>query len=476
VTVRYVDSNAVGLNDGTSWTDAWTALASADAAASTAGDEIRIAYNHADATGGTVTFSGGTLFNPIKLISTDPADDTYRTGALFANNVGIITIYGDVNVWGMAIQGTAAGGAPEINLADSNKRQYYCDCSFLWDDRSSFNLGNGTVVEFVNCTFDRNHANGEAMRMAGRGASMLFRNCVFLKTLGQDVCFTALGEYMVKLTLIDCDLSAFSTIMGSISWGGDFIFRRCKVKSGYTLISTKPTTYPHWRAIMEGCTDGTITIPELGLTEIQNQYGTIKSSLSRYRTGGADDGEQANAHSWEMVSSANALELQQWIKTPPMVRWVDGGASITATVFIAGGATLQDDDFWIELSGPDDAGSATSRGFFERSNDTALDVPMTPRDTPANLTTDGSSTWNGTGVGTKQKLSITYTPTIAGPVTVRALLAKPSTTVYVDPRIDGLSTDGIEFVAQGVQANEIGGAGGGAASILGGGQLTGGFS
>ncbi|KKN09818.1 hypothetical protein LCGC14_1042910 [marine sediment metagenome] len=435
MTVRYVDSNAIGANNGTSWTDAWTALASADAAASTAGDEIRIAYNHVDATGGALVFSGGTLFNPVKLVSTDPADDTYRTGALFANNTGTISITGDVNAWGMTIRGTSDGNT-EINLGTNNQRQYYCDCDFLWDDRPSFCIGWGTFNEFVNCTFDRNHANGEAMRMSGRGASMLFRNCTFLKTLGEDVCFGTWTDYLNKVTLEDCDLSAFSTIKGSISTSLDLILRRCKVKAGYTLVTTIPTTWPHWRALMEGCTDGTITVPELGLTEIQTHYGTIKSSLSRYRTGGADDSEQANAHSWEMVSSANALELQQWIKTPPMVRWVDGGASITVTVFIAGGATLQDDEFWIELSGPDDAGSATSRGFFERSNDTALDVPMTPRDTPANLTTDGSSTWNGTGVGTKQKLSVTYTPTTAGPVTVRALLAKASTTLYVDPKLE----------------------------------------
>ena len=471
----YVDSNnGAPTAPYETWAKAATDLATVDSLAS-AGEEVRVAFDHADATGGTIDFTGSTLFNPVKLVSTDPATDLYRTGAQFANAVAAATIRGDVSVWGMTIQATLAG-ASDINLGTSFQKQYYCDCEFLWDDRSTFSTGFGTVVEFVNCSFDRTHTNGEAMRISGRGASMLFKNCVFLKTLGQDICFNSWGDNLNKVTLEDCDISAFSTILGSTSVGLDLILRRCKVKSGYTLAAGKPATYPHWRALMEGCTDGTITVPELGLTEIQNHYGTIKSDLSRYRTGGADDGEQVNAHSWEMVSSANALELQQWIKTPPMVRWVDGGASITVTVFIAGGATLQDDEFWIELSGPDDAGSATSRGFFERSNDTALDVPMTPRDATNNLTTDGSSTWNGTGVGTKQKLSVTYTPTTAGPVTVRALLAKPSTTVYVDPRIDGLSTDGIEFVAQGVQANEVGGAGGGAASILGGGQLTGGFS
>lgn len=188
--------------------------------------------------------------------------------------------------------------------------------------------------------------------------------------------------------------------------------------------------------LLEACEDGTQTVPSLGLTEILNSYGGIKSDLTRYRTGGADDGEQVNAHSWEMICSANAKELFQWLKSPPMVRWVDGGSSLTFTVYIAGGATLQDDEFWIELSGPDDAGSATSRGHFERSNDTAPDVPMTPRDTPSNLSTDGSSTWNGAGVGTKQKISITYTPTIAGPVTVRCSFAKASATVYIDPKLD----------------------------------------
>mgnify|MGYP006959937997 CR=1 FL=1 len=46
MTLRYVDSNAVGLNDGTSWTDAYSDFAACIAGSLVAGDTIHGAHNH----------------------------------------------------------------------------------------------------------------------------------------------------------------------------------------------------------------------------------------------------------------------------------------------------------------------------------------------------------------------------------------------------------------------------------------------
>jgi len=190
--------------------------------------------------------------------------------------------------------------------------------------------------------------------------------------------------------------------------------------------------WPGTFILVEGCSSSTnLTVAELGLTEYVDMWGTVKSDLTRYRTGGADDDENANAHSWEMVSSANALEIHNPLKTPPMMRWVEAGVDVTVTLYVASGVTLQDDEFWIELSGSDNTANpnTTTQGYTATTR-AAIQA------TPANLTTDAVSTWNGVGVGTKQECSVTFTPAEAGPVVVRACLAKASTTVYIDPRLD----------------------------------------
>ena len=55
--------------------------------------------------------------------------------------------------------------------------------------------------------------------------------------------------------------------------------------------------------------------------------------------------------------------------------------------------------------------------------------------TPANLTADGVSEWNGADVTTAQYIDITYTPDKPGPIEARIYLAKPSERVSVDPKI-----------------------------------------
>ena len=91
------------------------------------------------------------------------------------------------------------------------------------------------------------------------------------------------------------------------------------------------------------------------------------------------------------------------------------------------------------MSSPSEEVSPTSRNKFRTTK-------PEPLATPTALTSDTSS-WTGTGVGTKQKVEVAISPTIAGTVTVRCYLAKPSTTVYVDPKI---STTGNQRVFNGV--------------------------
>jgi hypothetical protein len=117
------------------------------------------------------------------------------------------------------------------------------------------------------------------------------------------------------------------------------------------------------------------------------------------------------------------------LESPPITAWTDGDASTAHTyrIAIASDATIQDDELWIELEGPNDA-ATDSKAVFQTSR-------VAPLGTAANLPTDSGSTWTGTGVGTKQYAQVSYTPDKPGPVTVRVFMAKASDNIYVDAKI-----------------------------------------
>jgi hypothetical protein len=81
----------------------------------------------------------------------------------------------------------------------------------------------------------------------------------------------------------------------------------------------------------------------------------------------------------------------------------------------------------VDLIGPNDA-ATDSLGVRQ----TTRPDPMA---TPANLTTDASSTWNGADVTTKQQIDVVYTPDKPGPITARVYVATPSERVRIDPKI-----------------------------------------
>jgi hypothetical protein len=122
-----------------------------------------------------------------------------------------------------------------------------------------------------------------------------------------------------------------------------------------------------------------------------------------------------------------AIPVRLW-RVPPL-QWTDGDASTAHTfrIAIASDATINDDEFWIELEGPNDA-ATDSKAVFQSSR-------VAPRTTAAALTTDASSSWTGSGVGTKQYAEVSYTPDKPGPISVRCYLAKASDNVFVDPKI-----------------------------------------
>lgn len=159
----------------------------------------------------------------------------------------------------------------------------------------------------------------------------------------------------------------------------------------------------------------------------QTYSGTVTHESTIVRTGGASDG--TTAISRKMVSSSDS-EFHAPLELDPIVIWNESTSSITVTVHIVtDNVTLTDAECWLEVEELGTSGFPLS----VIQSDRAADILATP----ANQTTS-TETWTTTGLTTpvKQKLHVTFTPAEKGPLKVRVMLAKASTTVYVCPKAE----------------------------------------
>lgn len=422
--IKYVDSTATGANNGTSWANAYTALSSV--ASSAAGDEIRV--SHTDTQTLFVGLNlGGSVANPVTMWSINKSDDSYAFGAVIVAN-------------GQSFDGSyiAHGFLRKTSTSLDFNRNAAGFATARWEDSEFQKTGTGTseiinyagsgpcLLELVNCRFTQSSTGKWTGFRPENGSILRLLNCTFAMDFSQGFAnaLNGIGQPNIY-EAVDCDLSAITNLYYTTHTCTNLVhWRRCKTHASLTV--STPVSQDTSEFLLEDCASGTLNVPPVGLVNYTTFRGAITGSLSEYRTGGADDGANANAHSWKFVTNANCRIFQP-IKSPSMAVWVPGGASITVTAYVASGATLYDDEVWLEIDGPDNAGSPSARGYFATSR-------MAQRGTRAALASD-SSTWNGSGVGTVQKLSLTYTPTLAGWVTGRVCCGKASATVYVDPKL-----------------------------------------
>jgi len=199
------------------------------------------------------------------------------------------------------------------------------------------------------------------------------------------------------------------------------------------MVDASDSVMPGSRYEFYHCQAGTDADPAYQM-EIHTSRGKIKADTASYRTSGSSDDERTNPISWDMDTTAgsernypgNALE------SPPITGWTtgDGATAVVFRIYIASGGTQQDDDVWFDLVGPNDA-ATNSLGVRKTTR-------VAPEGTPANLTTDGTSTWTGADVGTKQYMEITYTPDKPGPIHAIVHMATDAGAtghIFIDPKI-----------------------------------------
>ena len=434
----YVYSGAVGTASGADWANAKTTL-TAGASAASAADRLIVADDHAESssTAQTITFPSTNTGQPNIVLcvsrtgSVPPVDTDLRTTAtVTTTGANAINLNGSVYCYGITF--TAGSGSSLANLvfnsANAARRQTFEQCAFRLGSTNAANtisLGGlsstSSRVEWNNCTVQFG-ATGQSINRDASVHTFVWRNksgstaitgATFPTTL-----FSSTGAG-AGVTLRGLDLSSLT---GTIFGFGGQLNRviNCKLNASVTIGSPSGAQQVGVQVLGSGSS----TIAERN--EWPQYVGTLTTETTIVRTSsGASDG--TTAYSWKMVSTANSSLVQPLDSFDGGIWNDDVGVSKTLTVrCITDNVTLNDNELFLEATYLGSSGSPLS---------TLLSTA------PATILTTGSAlatsatTWNTTGLTTPvyQKLTATFTPQMAGLVGIRVKLAKPSTTVYVDP-------------------------------------------
>ena len=431
----YVDSTALGLNDGTTKADAWTTPHSLPSLL--AGDIVYIAHFSEDTNTYTAsrTWVGPTSGVPARIISIDFGSDAHTpangnqfntsNGNYIATFDGAFAFYGGVSVKA----GTYIQFIPDLN------EQMLLDYIFLrpganqyvWFNPASGGqvLGNYVVIDcgadtgpsagrilYPKATFITKLDIANGLNRTGNVVDMLFAASTPNEISG--------GDWTSLTNVTSPELIRLSAAEGKIS------LQHLKVPASWTAWIESATTDAYFTGTVIGCGNGDAPAQLAHVT----YEGRALSTTSITRTGGATF--EGIAASWQITTTAQAS-----YDFPYLTPWIYANIATTGTYELAlfvthdtvPTADYDDDEVWIEVQYKDEA----TGEWFRASDRVALDG------TPA-AQTDDSSTWSGAGPSYtyKQKLHATgLTVGATGLVRARACFAVASITTgsntFLDP-------------------------------------------
>ena len=438
----YVRSSAAGTGTGADWTNAYTTL-SAALSGKAAGDTIYVAHDHAETSAAaiTLTLTAGTTANPLKIICVNaagsvppaPADKAETatittTGASAINWAGAFHVY----VYGITFNIGTGATAAGMSAASTSGAFVFEKCKFYilnTATTSGISLHNSPQqwARLFDCQFAFSNAsqkinsNGYHMQFIGSNGTDL----VTLSPSGSvlpSVLVAASGSGPVDF--IGCDLSSLSgkTIHnGTITAWANPRLVNCRLPASVTVGTNGYAANGQYLDVI-GCHSTTNV-------ERNERYGNsanLTTETTIVRTGGASDG--TTAFSWKIVGKTTNSFTEPFATFDGEIWNTATGAAKTLTVHtVTDGVTLNDDEIWLEVE------------YLGRSTDPMMsridDRKATYMSTAAAQASD-TATWTTTGLVSpvKQKLEVTFTPQMAGPVRWRVKFAKQAVnTVYVCP-------------------------------------------
>lgn len=436
MTIYYVDSAGSNTSPYDTWAKAATAIATVAAIPPAAGSTLYVASSHSESTAGSLSWSwtNGTATSPIRVICADKTSGappaTLATGGIVATTGAstlTVTTDGVVYIYGLIFNISSSTSVPTITVVAAstiNTSAYLEQCDLNLVGSGSSGKINGDQRGILKQCRVKFAAAGQLVDIS-KGLMWLGGSLSAGGTSPTSLlnASTSTGSYAV---FQDFDLSQASSTINLFSNAGcaATTVRRCVLPASWSgaLYASRPTA--------SGVADMT-AVDNAGTNYIlrrANQFGDVYSETSIVRAGGNSNGTMLL--SWKLVSiAASGVFPIGALQTGEFVFWNQVvGASKTVTVeFIHDNVTgLKDNELWLEV---DYSGSSSSPlGTLATSAPNVLAAGTT--------LTASSATWNGTGGmvnPNKQKVSVTFTPQLAGFFIARVYLAKASYTVYVDP-------------------------------------------
>lgn len=399
--IYYVWSGAAGLNDGTSWTDAYTAFASAVTAASTLGDIILIHKASSETLNADTTYtanSNHTPTNPLQCIVVDkdasdlPVDDYTDMGVngIDAGSTYHIFLTGNFYFWGIRITtgDTSSSFSGEISFENS---EYTMDAA----TGESINTGALTKTTFINSKLTFAGAGKHRIKGNGDGGTMYFLGGS-ITAVTNDTVFFEVGALQGDACVLNgVNLSGINptSSWASISSGSEncrFEMRNCYLPaSPPALVNSDIGTQSFASALNCGGTDGRY------YSYRSASSSTMIHDTTTHRDGGAEyDG--TNGYSFNVITSG---VVEGVIPFRQLLAVLDGGSLNTKTLEIHithdntdNSNNIQDDEIWAE--------------FHSLQNSVGVRFETTrpkPTATPSNLAAS-SETWTS-GKTYKQKIS-----------------------------------------------------------------------
>ena len=394
-----------------------------------ASDKIYIHNTHAEAGGALNNITGNTLPAILPIICVDKAAaDALSTGASLTSTANGFHYSGGIHFYGVKLVMAASyislgytmnshitleGNGTDV-LAIATAGGY-----FVIGSTSYF-----TKIKIVNGNINLNEG---AQRIRLSGAEFVWQKGVCTTPAAMAAVFYYAATPNCRIS--DVDFSSVTT--GKIfpaaqaTYQDAVLMERCKfpTDSGFAPVTGVPTVLGTGSLWFHGCTGAN---NDYAFAEYQYE-GTVTHETTIVRSGGASDGVTPISH--KMVSTANVVDNLYGLYGPRLGKWTNANTSKTFTIegVYDSLTNLQNDEIWMEFEYP--ANNTDGLGGFARDK---CAINSTPADKTASAVT-----WTTTGLTNPNrfKCQVTVTPGKPGPITARICLAKPSTTIYIDPVI-----------------------------------------
>lgn len=423
-------------SDGLTWANAKATLAAALTAAG-AGGRVFVSDNHAETQAAAMTLtSPGTAASPVQVLCVDDAGDPEpptalaTTATVSTTGVSAIAFAGFAYCYGIAFSAGTGASAVAINFTSSSAWFWIFDASKLTLGTSSstsrINFGTSSTTEGGMILNNTPLGFGNVGQGIGiSNLEMIWEATPSAVTGSIPTTLFLLSTRSASLKVVGCDLSALGSGKNLVNVASTntnrYLFVDCKLGA---LVSITTGSVPG-----QGGPEVTLINCDSADTNYryykQNYKGTVTHETTIVRSGGLSDG--TTAYSRKIVSTANS-KLYSPLESQWFFVWNETtGSAVTVTIpVLTDNVTLTDAEAWVEVEYMGTSGFP--QGVF--ISDRVAEVIATP----ANQPTDGTSSWVTTGLGTpvQQSLSVTFTPQEKGWFRARVMLARASTTLYVD--------------------------------------------